>query len=64
LNILSLRNAKSSKLLATDRTYDKKEYQAFIEKWKGEDVEMCLLDTWIEEDKDWFELYLQKDLVD
>lgn len=52
------RNAKSNKELGTDRTYDKNEYEAFIEKWKDEDVEMCLVDTFIEEDKDWFELYL------
>lgn len=51
------KNAKSNKELATDRTYKKKEYNAFIEKWKTEEIEMCLVDTFVEEDKDWFDLY-------
>lgn len=52
------RNIKSFKELATDRTYDKDEYEAFQNKWIKEDVEMCLVDSFIEEDKDWFDLYL------
>jgi hypothetical protein len=55
-------NNRTGKLMATDRTYNKKEYKAFIDKWKDEDVEMCLVDSFVEEDADWFELYLQKDL--
>lgn len=51
------RNAKSNKELATDRTHNSKEFDIFREKWKNEDVEMCLYDTFVEEDKDWFELY-------
>lgn len=58
------RNARSGKELATDRTYYEKDYPAFIDKWKHEDVEMCLVDTFVEEDEDWFNLYLKKDLVD
>ncbi len=56
------RNVRSNKELATDRTYNHAEYQAFIEKWKGEDIEMCLLDTWVDEDADWFKIYFQKNL--
>jgi hypothetical protein len=52
------RNIISFKDLATDRTYDKTQYEAFRKKWKSEDIEMCLFDTFIEEDKDWFNLYL------
>lgn len=52
------RNIKSFKELATDRTYAKKEYDTFRKKWKNEDIEMCLVDNFIEEDKDWFNLYL------
>lgn len=52
------RNIKSFKELATDRTYDKKDYDSFRKKWKKEDIEMCLVDNFIEEDKDWFDLYL------
>ena len=52
-------NNRTGKLLATDRTYKKKDYKAFIDKWKGEDVEMCLIDTFVAEDEDWFKLYLE-----
>ena len=51
------RNIKSFKDLATDRTYEKSQYEAFKKKWKRADVEMCLYDTFVEEDKDWFDLY-------
>ena len=51
------RNAKSNKLLATDRTYNKIEYRDFAEKWKHVELEMCLVDTFVNEDMDWFKLY-------
>jgi hypothetical protein len=51
------RNARSGKLMGTDRTYDKGQYDAFMEKWQTEDREMCLLDTFVEEDFDWFAFY-------
>lgn len=57
------RNAKSGKLLATDRTYEKAQYDDFRNKWVGEDVEMCLVDNFIEEDSDWFEKYPNLNLV-
>jgi len=50
-------NNRTGKLMATDRTYDKKQYMGFMDKWKGEDVEMCLADSFVEEDADWFNLY-------
>lgn len=53
------RNIKSFKEIATDRTYDKKDYDSFANKWKKAEVEMCLVDNFIEEDKDWFDLYLE-----
>jgi len=51
------RNKKSGKLMGTDRSYTPENYPQFIEKWKDEDVEMCLFDSFVEEDFDWFELY-------
>jgi hypothetical protein len=53
------RNAKSGKLMATSRTYDKYEYDNFMEVFgsNDEEVELCLFDTFVDEDKDWFELY-------
>lgn len=54
------RNTKSGKLLATDRVYDKKAYRDFVEKWKHVELEMCLVDSFVDEDKDWFELYINE----
>lgn len=51
------RNQKSGKLLGTDREYDKTKYSEFIEMWKHEDRELCLYDSFVEEDFDWFEKY-------
>ena len=51
------RNARSGKLMGTDRAYTKEEYDAFIEKWKDHEVELCLYDDYIREDFDWFDEY-------
>lgn len=51
------RNVKSGKLMATDRCYYKESYCNFREKYKNAEVELCLFDTFVEEDKDWFDLY-------
>jgi hypothetical protein len=50
-------NQKSGKIMCTDREYDKTKYNSFIDKWKNEDVELCLYDDYIREDFDWFKLY-------
>lgn len=54
-------NYKSGRLMATDREYDKKKYFEFRQKWGHEDIELCLYDTFITEDKDWFNLYESTD---
>jgi hypothetical protein len=51
-------NQRSKLLMATARTYEKDQYGDFKKLWSNEDVEMCLFDSFIEEDKDWFDLYL------
>ena len=51
------RNEKSGKLIATDRIYAKSLYDSFRDAWKNEDVEMCVYDTFPEEDFDRFKLY-------
>ncbi len=48
------RNAKKAAILGTDRVYDHMMYDMFREKWKNETLELCLYDTFIEEDDDWF----------
>lgn len=53
------RNKRSGKIMATDRTYTKSLYDKFRDKWKNEDIELCIYDSFIEEDKDWFNLYLK-----
>jgi hypothetical protein len=51
------RNARKQKLLATDREYDKERYGKFIEKYKNLELELCLYDSFVSEDLDWFQLY-------
>lgn len=53
-------NRKSGKIIGTDRTYDKNQYDKFKEFWKDEDVELCLYDDNVEQDKDWLEMYGRK----
>lgn len=51
------RNRKSQKLMGTDREYDKTKYIEFKDRYEGKEVEMCLYDTFVEEDSDWMNLY-------
>lgn len=51
------RNAKKTTLLATDRTYDHAEFDSFAQRYHGAEVELCLFDSWVGEDQDWFDLY-------
>lgn len=53
------RNVKSGKLMGTDREYNKNEYQTFLDKWQNEDCELCVFDSFKEEDFDWLSLYNQ-----
>jgi hypothetical protein len=52
-------NQKSGKYMGTDREYNKSNYQDFIDKWIGNnnEIELCLYDSFKEEDFDWFEKY-------
>lgn len=51
------RNFKSGRIMGTDREYDKSKYFEFRQKWGHEDIELCLYDTFVSEDLDWFSLY-------
>lgn len=51
------RNSKKTKILATDREYNPDNFNAFIEKYKGRELEICLYDSDVNEDKDWFNLW-------
>lgn len=51
------RNQRKTSILGTDRTYIQTEYDAFRKKWEGQDIELCLYDTNVFEDKDWFDLW-------
>jgi hypothetical protein len=49
---------KRHKILATAREYDQSKFEEFNETWKGKGiVELCLYDSFVKEDKDWFDLY-------
>lgn len=53
-------NPKHAMPVATAREYDKKYYEDFVEHYKKTipaTVELCLYDTDVNEDKDWFDLY-------
>ncbi len=51
------RNVKSGKIMGTDRTYKQFEYNEFRNKWENEEVELCIYDSFSDEDKDWLTLY-------
>lgn len=51
------KNKASGKLMATDREYNQSKYSNFISKWKNNDIELCLYDSYVNEDFDWFRLY-------
>lgn len=58
------KNRNKSTYLCTAREYDKTKYNNLIEKHYNKEkpqkewtMELCLYDTYIEEDKDWFDLY-------
>ena len=51
------RNKKSGKLMATDREYNKDKYLTFLDNWTNEDCELCIFDSFVDEDLDWFNLY-------
>jgi len=54
------RNAKSRKMLDTDRSYDKTKWLEFYllySQYKHVEIELCLYDNNMYEDKDWMDLY-------
>lgn len=54
------KNARKDTYLATDRVYEHGGYDAFREKHKdSKELELCLYDSDVNEDADWFDLYLQ-----
>jgi hypothetical protein len=51
-------NKISNKYIRTDREYDKRLYNKFIEKYQSfGDIELCIFDTNVNGDKKWFEAY-------
>lgn len=50
-------NARKTTFLATDRRYCHDLYQDFLNQYKNTVVELCLYDSDVEEDRDWFNLY-------
>jgi hypothetical protein len=54
---LSKNRNKHNRYLATDRTYDSSKYEDFKEKYKMVVTELCLFDSNLVEDFDWFKEY-------
>ena len=51
------KNKNKSNLLATDRTKNKDQYYFFMKKYLANEIELCLYDTFEDEDLDWFNEY-------
>jgi hypothetical protein len=49
------RNQRKSTLLATERAYEYDNYEEL--RASRDEVELCLYDSWVNEDKDWFDAY-------
>lgn len=48
---------ENEKFLGTDREYKTHRYEEFREKWAKEEIELCLVDTNINQDRDWLSLW-------
>ena len=57
------RNRKKTASLGTERTYNKDNYEKFAKKWQKEQIELCLYDTNVKEDSDWFDLYAENNFA-
>jgi antitoxin component YwqK of YwqJK toxin-antitoxin module len=51
------RNQNKKVCLSTERTYNKDEYESFAKRYQKEQIELCLYDTNVKEDSDWFGWY-------
>lgn len=51
------RNIRKTEFLGTEREYLHDCYEAFVERHSGKDIEICLHDTNVNEDKDWLRMY-------
>lgn len=51
------RNKRNGKLLGTTRTFNKSLYRTFLETYKDKEIELCLHDSNVDEDKDWMDLW-------
>jgi hypothetical protein len=52
-----IQNLQSKRFISTKREYKKNNFKKFIDENKYKNIECCIHDTFIEEDKDWFSLY-------
>lgn len=53
-------NMRSGKLMATYRIYDKDNFNQMKKLDVETEIELCLMDTYVSEDFDWFDLYQKK----
>lgn len=51
------RNRNKTKFLSTEREYIHERYDEFREVYADKELELCLYDSDVYEDKDWFDLY-------
>jgi hypothetical protein len=56
-NLPKSRNIITNKIISTDRTYNFKEFHSFAERYNTSKVELCVMDTNIYHDHNWFMFY-------
>jgi hypothetical protein len=58
-----LYNSDLALMFAVDRVYDKSIYDYFTKKYADYDMEMCLYDSFVENDYDWFSYYEDEEII-
>ena len=56
-NLPKSRNIITNEIISTDRTYNFKEFESFAERYNTSKVELCVMDTNIYHDHNWFMFY-------
>ncbi len=54
------KNKEKESVTGTDRAYGVKNYPKFKEKWHNQILELCLYDTFVKQDEDWFKEWEMK----
>lgn len=56
-NLPKSKNIITNEIISTDRTYNFKEFKSFAERYRTSKVELCVMDTNVYHDHNWFRFY-------